>query len=279
MKNTCVIILIFCLVTAAYSRSKGKPVKAEPVPVDLTKFVLVTGGPYSMGSGTGIEPHEKPEHQVSVSSFYLGKYDVTFEDYDRYCDSMKLMKPGDMGWGRSFRPVIMVSWIDAISYCNWLSKKDHLVPCYMVNGNNIKWIDTSSGYRLPTEAEWEYAARGGNNSKRTVYAGAEKPGDVAWYTANSDQKTQPVGQKAPNELGLYDMDGDVWQWVWDIYDGSYYQYSPSENPKGPTEGLYRVMRGGAWYNNASYITVSSRQNNTPDFRQNSVGIRLVRNQK
>jgi formylglycine-generating enzyme required for sulfatase activity len=277
MKNVYYLTLLICVSVSALAQSNAKPTKQKPTPVDLTRFVLVEGGSFSMGSGTGIEPHEKPEHNVSVKSFYLAKYDVTFDDYDRYCDSTKTAKPDDMKWGRGKRPVIIVSWLDAVAYCNWLSKQDHLQPCYEINGKDVTWIDTARGYRLPTEAEWEYAARGGNKSKRTLYAGAEKPDDVIWYTANSGQQTQPIGMKAPNELGLYDMNGNVWQWVWDIYDGSYYQQSPSDNPAGPATGGYRVMRGGAWYNNASYITVSTRQYNTPDFRQNSVGFRLVRN--
>jgi formylglycine-generating enzyme required for sulfatase activity len=230
-----------------------------------------------MGSATGIEAHEKPEHQVSVRDFYIAKYDVTFDDYDRYCDSMKLPKPGDMGWGRGRRPVIIVSWLDAVAYCDWLSQQEKLNPCYLIKGKEVTFIDTANGYRLPTEAEYEYAARGGNKSKKTIYAGAEKPDYVAWYATNSGQQTQPVGHKGPNELGLYDMNGNVWQWVWDIYDGGYYEKSPTHDPKGPSEGPYRSMRGGAWYNNQNYVTVSSRQNNNPAFKQNSVGFRIARN--
>ena len=243
----------------------------------MTKFALVDGGSFAMGSATGIEAHEKPEHQVELKSYYIAKTEVTFDDYDRYCDSTKQAKPTDINWGRGKRPVVIVSWLDAVAYCNWLSKQEKLQPCYVINGTDIKWLDTANGYRLPTEAEWEYAARGGNKSHKTLYAGAEKPDDVAWYNANSNQQTQPIAQKTTNELGLYDMNGNVWEWVWDIYDGDYYQRSPVADPRGPAAGTYRTMRGGAWYNNVSYITVSSRQYHNPDFRQNSVGFRIARN--
>jgi sulfatase modifying factor 1 len=269
--------ILFCFSAIVSSQPKAKPAKPKPAPIDLAKFVPVDGGSFNMGSATGIEPHEKPEHPVKVGSFYIGKYEVTYDDYDRYCDSAKLAKPGDMDWGRGKRPMIIVSWLDAVAYCNWLSRQDRLQPAYIIHGTDVQWIDTAKGYRLPTEAEWEYAAKGGDKSKKTIYAGAEKPGDVAWYNANSGNKTQPVGQKTANELGLYDMNGNVWEWVWDVYDATYYQKSPQDNPTGPASGSYRVMRGGAWYNNGSYITVSSRQYHTPDFRQNSVGFRIARN--
>ena len=277
MKNIFFLTVLICFSISTFAQTKVKSPKLKPVPIDLTRFALVEGGTYSMGSATGVEAHEKPEHQVAVRTLYFGKYEVTFDDYDRYCDSVKLSKPTDMGWGRGKRPVIIVSWFDAISYCNWLSKQHRLQPCYQINGIDVKRIDTANGYRLPTEAEWEYAARGGVNSKKTIYAGAEKPDDVSWYNANSAQQTQPTATKSPNELGLYDMNGNVWEWVWDIYDGDYYQKSPVDNPTGPVNGPYRIMRGGAWYNNVNYITVSSRQYHTPDFKQNSVGFRIVRN--
>ena len=277
MKSIYFLAVLVCFSGSIFSQPSTKSVKQKPVPIDLTRFVLVEGGTFSMGSGTGIEAHEKPEHQVSVHTIYVGKTEVTFDEYDRYCDSTKQSKPDDMKWGRGHRPAIVVSWLDAVSYCNWLSKQDRLQPCYMINGKEVTWLDTANGYRLPTEAEWEYAARGGSKSKKTIYAGAEKPDDAAWYNINSGEKTQPVSQKTSNELGLYDMNGNVWEWVWDIYDGTYYQKSPMENPAGPAIGDYRVMRGGAWYNNVSYITVSTRQYHTPDFKQNSLGFRVVRN--
>jgi formylglycine-generating enzyme required for sulfatase activity len=277
MKNLLILSALICFCCIADAQTGAKNNQKKSPPVDLTRFSLVDGGTFTMGSAKGIEPHEKPEHQVSLKSFYISKYEVTFDDFDRYTDSAKMPRTGDMSWGRGKRPAIIVSWLDAVAYCNWLSKQEKLQPCYAISGRDIKWLDTASGYRLPTEAEWEYAARGGDKSKKTIYAGADKPDDAVWYNANSGNKTQPVGQKSPNELGLYDMNGNVWEWVWDVYDATYYQKSPASDPTGPAMGDYRVMRGGAWYNNVNYVTVYSRQYHTPDFRQNSVGFRIARN--
>jgi formylglycine-generating enzyme required for sulfatase activity len=267
-----VLLMLGCTAIA-----QNKSGQLKPKPIDLNRFVLVEGGNFTMGSAIGVEPHEKPEHPVNVQSFYIGKYEVTFEEYDRYCDSNKLPKPNDNGWGRGRQPAIYVSWLDAVNYCNWLSRQDHLQPCYIVSGSDVKWLDTANGYRLATEAEWEYAARGGDKSKHTLYAGAEKADDAVWYKDNSSSKAQATGQKKANELGLYDMNGNVWEWVWDWYDGGYYMHSPTDAPKGPTTGNYRVMRGGAWYNNVSYVTVATRQNAGQGFKQNSVGFRIARN--
>jgi formylglycine-generating enzyme required for sulfatase activity len=273
MRKVSFAILLMSVALLANAQAKAK----KAAPVDLTKFALVEGGSYMMGAATAIEEHEKPEHNVSVRSFYIARYEVTFDEYDRFCDSTKRTKPSDMQWGRGRRPAVIVSWLDAVDYCNWLSREQKLNPAYIIHDKDVKWLDTANGYRLPTEAEWEYAARGGKLSKGTRYAGADKPDNVAWYSANSSNQTQPVGTKQPNELGLYDMNGNVWEWVWDLYDTYYYRRSPSDNPKGPEEGAYRVTRGGAWYNKSDYVAVTTRQYNTPDFRQNSVGFRIARN--
>ncbi|MCW3125075.1 MAG: Sulphatase-modifying factor protein [Bacteroidetes bacterium] len=272
MKKISVLAAVVCIALAANAQSKKKTPPADPA-----RFVNVEGGSFMMGTATGVEPVEKPEHKVQLKDFYLAKYELTFDEYDRFCDSTGRKRPDDMKWGRGKRPAMIVSWLDAVAYCNWLSKQDKLQPCYVIGDKDAKWLDTANGYRLPTEAEWEYAARGGKKSKGTHYAGADKPDNVAWYKANSQDKTQPVGQKQANEIGLYDMNGNVWEWVWDIYDGNYYQHSPEQDPKGPEAGPYKVTRGGAWYNKPEYTAVTTRQNNTPDFRQNSVGFRIARN--
>ena len=274
MKKLSLILFFACAVLAADAQSKTRK---SPPPPDPAHFATVEGGTYTMGTAKGKEVVEGPEHSVTVKGFYLSKYELTFAEWDRYCDSTGRRKTDDMKWGRDKRPAMIVSWLDAVAYCNWLSKQEKLQPCYVINERDVKWLDTANGYRLPTEAEWEYAARGGTKAKGTAHAGGDKLEAVAWYVANSEDKTQPVGQKQSNELGLYDMNGNVWEWVWDIYDGNYYKTSPADNPKGPAEGPYRVTRGGAWYNKPEYVAITTRQNNTPDFRQNSVGFRIARN--
>ena len=153
------------------------------------EMVFVEGGTFQMGSTE--YDHEKPIHAVTVPSFWMGKYPVTFKEYDAYCAHTGKEKPKDQGWGRGTRPVICVSWHDAQEYCGWLSEQ------------------TGKNYRLPSEAEWEYAARGGNVSKGSKFIGGNEPNKVAWYAANSKRKTQPVGQLAANELGLHDLSGNV----------------------------------------------------------------------
>lgn len=285
MKKISLATIILCFVVLYVSpRQKANTGKSKPSktrykspPVDTTKFVLVEGGTFNMGTDKVVEPVEGPPHNVTVSSFWLAKTEMTFEDYDKFCYGTKRDTMGSCGWGRGKQPAIWVSWNDAIAYCNWLSGKEKLSKCYLIDSSGaVKYLDTAKGYRLPTEAEWEFAARGGNKGQRHSYAGSDNINDVVWYNANSGGRTHPVAQKAPNELGLYDMDGNVWEWLWDIFDGSYYRISPAENPEGPATGPYRVMRGGAFYNNADYAKVFTRQNSYVVFRQNSVGFRIAR---
>ena len=200
------------------------------------------------------------------------------------------------------RPVEIVSWYDAIVYCNLLSIKEGLTPCYTIKGSTDPALwgtsPTSSGaedydnwesvtcnfnadgYRLPTEAEWEYAARGGqagitDGSWEYKYSGSNTLDDVAWNYNNSDSKTHEVGKKQANALGLYDMSGNVYEWCWDWYDGSGYP-SGTEDPAGPDTGSGRVVRGGSWSYGASSCTASYRGSFSPYLRHFSRGFRLVR---
>jgi formylglycine-generating enzyme required for sulfatase activity len=152
-------------------------------------------------------------------------------------------------------PITGVSWNDAKAYCEWLSQK------------------TGKTYRLPTEAEWEYAARGGSKSVGYKYSGSNNIDEVAWYDGNSGSKTHPVGQKKANELGIYDMSGNVWEWCGDWY-GSY-SSSSQTNPIGAASGSNRVFRGGSWYFIAIYCRSANRDDSTPDTRNGSIGFRLV----
>jgi len=213
--------------------------------VDLSRMVWVDGGAFQMGSNSG-EPDEKPVHTVTVKGFYMDKYEVTQAEYRRV-----------MGTNPSYFtncadcPVELVTWHDAMAYAQKVGK------------------------RLPTEAEWEYAARGGNQSRGYKYAGSDNLDAVGWYDGNSGGKTHPVGQKQPNELGLYDMSGNVWEWCADWYGENYYAKSPQDNPTGPASGSHRVLRGGSWLNYDYYCPVSSRLRFNPVSRNGDVGFRCV----
>ena len=169
----------------------------------------------------------------------------------------------------SNRPVEMVSWYDAVNFCNKLSQMEKLDQCYTINGTDVSWSNKScNGWRLPTEAEWEYAARGGQSYK---YAGSNSVNEVAWYDDNSGNETHPVGQKKPNGFGLYDMSGNVYEWVWDWYGD--YSSQGGTDLVGPNSGQARVYRGGSWGSGARSARVSDRFNGIPDGEYDYLGFR------
>ena len=161
------------------------------------EMVPIQGGTFVMGSDDSGYDNEKPAHEVQVDSFEAGKYPVTFEEYDQFCEDTGREKPGDMGWGRGRRPAINVSWYDAQAYCQWLNEK----------------LGLSGGdeYRLLTEEEWEYAYRAGTEGEYPFLV--EEIDEYAWYFSNSNNQTHPVGEKKPNPWGLYDMAGNAWEWT------------------------------------------------------------------
>ena len=256
-------------------------------------MVFVEGGSFMMGSN--FDDIEKPVHKVTVSSFYMGKYEVTQKEWrDVMGYSTSYFKGDD-------KPVENVSWYDVIEYCNQRSLREGLNPCYTIDkskkdsnnsnsGDELKWSVSvnwqANGYRLPTEAEWEYAARGGIKSKGYTYSGSNDIGSVAWYTVNSydkgqnhpDYGTHKAGTKAANELGIYDMSGNVWEWCWDWYDSGYYAKSQSSDPIGAGSGSYRVLRGGSWINAGLLCRVSNRFSGygVPDDSGYGVGFRVSR---
>ncbi|MCB9291113.1 MAG: SUMF1/EgtB/PvdO family nonheme iron enzyme [Lewinellaceae bacterium] len=242
---------------------KNKPVEDKPSP--LKDMVFVEGGSFDMGEGGYA-------HEVTVTDFYIGAYLVTFDEYDAFCEATKRDKPDDMGWGRAKRPVINVNWYDAVEYCNWLSRLEERQEVYTGDYYYITANWEANGYRLPTEAEWEYAARGGQQSKNYQYAGSDELAEVGWYRQNSYAQTHPVGEKKSNELDLYDLSGNVWEWCWDWYAEGY----PREghDPKGPRFGSLRVVRGGSCIFDAKHCRTATRTTFGPKDR-NYLGFRLV----
>lgn len=223
----------------------------------ICKLIYIMQGSFDMGSDDhSREYNEQPAHVVFLSGYYIGKYEVTFEEFDRFCEDTGRTKPDDQGWGRGNRPVINVSWYDAEDYCKWLSRK------------------TGRSFRLPTEAEWENAAKGGNNSRGYNYSGSDKIDEVAWYVDNSGGRSQKIGTKKPNEIGIYDLSGNVWEWCKDWFDRNYYKNSPKNNPKGPVDGEYKVLRGGSFIFEGS-CKVTYRNYEKPNKSANNIGFRYV----
>jgi formylglycine-generating enzyme required for sulfatase activity len=236
----------------------------------LPVMVRVEGGTFLMGGG---EPGGAGAREVTLSPFFLAETEVTQALWKEVTGGNPSRFAGDD------RPVDSVSWLDAAGFCNALSEKAGLPPAYEIAGNTVTWRREAGGYRLPTESEWEYAARGGIGgvSGGAPYAGGEKPEDIGWYDGNSGRTSHPVKGKAPNGLGLYDMSGNLWEWCWDWY-GEYPRQAAAD-PAGPAESTRRVLRGGAWFTPANLLRVTGRYWNSPGFRANSVGFRLARNGK
>ena len=219
-------------------------------------MVVIPAGDFWMGSPDSEADREDDErrHRVAVSAFAVGQTEVTFAEYDQFCAATGRDKPNDAGWGRGTRPVINVSWNDAVAYAEWLSR------------------ETAQPYRLPTEAEWEYACRGGVAGER--YCGGNDVGRLAWYVENSGDQTHPVGQKAANGFNLYDMSGNVSEWICSLYEGEYRGAEVKCIEKG-TYGLL-AMRGGSWGYRPAWVRSALRYRGLPAFRFNFVGFRLAR---
>ena len=233
-------------------------------------MLLVEGGTFSMGSSDG-KTSEQPIHEVTVDSFYMSESETTQK---LWLDVMETLPIIDAGTGSDF-PVYNVSWNEAVQFCNSLSELSGLPPCYSGSGLSVKCDFSAGGYRLPTETEWEFAAKGGISGGDYLFAGSNDADEAAWYSANSGGITHPVKQLKSNNLGIYDMSGNVWEWCWDWYAPDYYSQSPSENPKGPESGMYRVLRGGSKGINDSGVRVTNRYFGAHR-SDNSTGFRIIR---
>lgn len=240
-------------------------------------MVKIPGGEFEMGSDTG-DLDAEPKHKVMITAFYMDKYEVTQAMYEPLVGK----NPCKYKTTSGDNPVERVTWTDCAKYCNKRSKEEGLTPCY----DEKTWVCNfdADGYRLPTEAEWEYACRGGKTTEYFFGNNAKDLSAYAWFMDNSGAKTHPVGKKKPNPYGLYDILGNVSEWVHDNYDEEYYKSSVKKDPKGPKEG-FKQMRGGSWTDDEDSMFSWVRTfNDDPDQAvvcraYDMYGFRCVRNAK
>jgi formylglycine-generating enzyme required for sulfatase activity len=262
----------------------GKPGAATPggngsvefVTQSGVEMVYLPGGRFTMGVSDG-NPDEAPPHEVTISALAIDKFPVTQEMFD------KAQLPNPSHWQGPRLPVERVRWRDAKRYCNERSLLEGLKPCYNEKTPDWDCDRSADGYRLPTEAEWEYAARAGSQTPYE-FGAPEKLRQYAWFAENAERRTHPVGQKKPNRWGLYDLYGNVSQWCEDVYSPTYYQNSPAADPLGPPSpggDVKRVLRGGNWKASGEACRVSYRQgertgNSDACFATDICGFRCVR---
>lgn len=232
MKTNIFLLFICCTTFIAPSNAQQYP-----------EMIPVAGGSFTMGSNSNEAPkNEKPAHKVTVNNFSIGKYEVTVAEFKEFCSATKRAMPKAPRWGWvDLQPMVNVGWYDAEDYCVWLSK------------------ETGNTYRLPTEAEWEFAAQGGNKTGGYLYAGSNNLEEAGWSKENSNGHTVIVGNRKPNELGLFDMSGNVWEWCKDDY--ATYTDTAQTNPmvdKVTFLAIVKVIRGGSWGNKAANCLVKSR---------------------
>jgi len=215
-------------------------------------MVTIPAGAFRMGSPEG-EGHddERPRHEVHLDAFRLERYPVTVDRFREFCAQSARKMPLQPRWSGGDHPVVNVCWEDAAAYCAW------------------------AGKRLPTEAQWEKAARGGTETRYFFGEREELLGEFAWYRCNSGLQTNPVGLKRPNPYMLFDILGNVWEWTADFYDADYYRKSPAADPKGPDSGSARVIRGGSWRLEETLCRSAARNFLPPDMRAANLGFRCA----
>jgi formylglycine-generating enzyme required for sulfatase activity len=277
--------LLVGIVLAAFAPSGCQPAVTEPAATALSatttksgvKMVLIPAGWFEMGSRRG-RPEEKPAHRVHLDSFLMDCCEVTQAEYEEL--GRREAFPNPSHFQGADLPVEQVTWPQAARFCNARSRREGFRPCY--NEDTGECDFDADGYRLPTEAEWEYACRAGMESDYAFGNEAQRLGDYAWLAENSaNKKTHPVGLKKPNLWGLFDMHGNVAEWCNDLYDPGYYQASPEANPRGPTVGKEYVLRGGSWKATADALRSAARLGENPGFSdaclaRDAIGFRCVR---
>ena len=276
--------------TNIYSKNDTQEQQNSNIAQTDDELIFINGGTFNMGSPENeLQRNEdEKQHSVTVSDFYIGKYEVTQKEYKELTrENQSYFKGEDL-------PVENVTWYDAINYCNLLSEKQGLEPVYEINGENVTWNKEKNGYRLPTEAEWEYAGRAGTttvfNTENSISAdeanfyGHYPYGIEENYFSQENLDTKPgvyrqtttkVGSFSPNKWGLYDIHGNIREWCFDYYGT--YDLENTNNPSGPANGTLRVNRGGSWNDYAKHMRSAYRGSFEPDQAINNTGFRIVRN--
>jgi formylglycine-generating enzyme required for sulfatase activity len=275
-------VLVLLSLTACNQGPKTEPAAEEksaatkPIttPGGLT-MALVPAGEFEMGDNNG-DPDERPAHRVQVSAFYMDTHEMSQKAYEA------LMQQNPSKSKGPDKPVEQVDWYHAVLFCNMRSLKEGLKPCY--DSKTLACDFTANGYRLPTEAEWEYACRAGARGSYSFGSDAAKLKACAWFKANAGQTSHPVGQKSPNAWGLYDMHGNVAEWCHDFYSETFYSQSPGKDPRGPTSGDKCVLRGGSWRTSEDGCRSSARNGETLRFADacfgsDAFGFRCVKSAK
>ena len=267
------VLLALLLLSGGCEDTGPPPEKLREVTKNGITMIALPAGQFTMGDDNG-EDNETPAHKVTLVAFTIDKYEVTQKAYWNLMGTVPPTKtPGDD------RPVQQVTWRQAAEYCNARSRVERLQQCYDTSTWECNF--DANGYRLPTEAEWEYACRAGTTGEYSFEDGSRALEACAWFKDNARKIPHPVGRKRPNPWGLHDMQGNVSEWCNDYYDKGYYRKGPSANPQGPASGKYRVIRGGNWNSGADSCRSSARYFEAPMFadvcfQREVIGFRCVR---
>ncbi|MEM1323181.1 MAG: formylglycine-generating enzyme family protein [Bacteroidota bacterium] len=248
---------------------------------NIPELLKINAGSFSLGSDKGFVANETPRVVVHLDDFYIGKYEITQNQYHAAIGEYPAyFKCGDC-------PVEQISWLDAITFCNILSQNERLDPAYIIKGDSVIWDRTSNGYRLPTEAEWEYACKAGTDTdlfaSDLLFPNLDQLNSdldgIGWYRNNSGEQVHPVGMKRSNAFGMHDMHGNVWEWCWDYFHFNRYilMDNPSSNPVDQQSSINRVIRGGSAFNNVFNARSALRYGTLAETQNLAIGFRVARN--